>query len=247
MLDRFARGAPALLDLACGRGGDIWKWIDAGVLHVKGIDLSPHEILEAQTRCACDGCWGKGPGKREERAPRVSHCLALQPAQPRSCGGRSGGQGTAAARLRGSKGSTHPGQKAGPRTLGPADDRTRRGGAATVRPCWHALRRRYKEAREKRPDLALDYVFEATPELGLSEWKEARTYDVVTCMFAAHYFFVSEAALKQVCMCGWMGGWGKRGGGMWRVGCWCCAVGALGPCQVPVLSRGCWPAAVPST
>ena len=28
---RFAGGADSLLDLACGRGGDIWKWADAQV------------------------------------------------------------------------------------------------------------------------------------------------------------------------------------------------------------------------
>lgn len=32
----------------------------------------------------------------------------------------------------------------------------------------------------------------------MSEWREDRQYDVVTCMFAIHYFFVTEAALKQV-------------------------------------------------
>jgi hypothetical protein len=36
--------------LACGRGGDIWKWIDAGITVVKGIDLSPGEIEEARKR-----------------------------------------------------------------------------------------------------------------------------------------------------------------------------------------------------
>ena len=47
---RFAGDAESLLDLACGRGGDIWKWIDAGILHVKGVDLSPGEIAEARKR-----------------------------------------------------------------------------------------------------------------------------------------------------------------------------------------------------
>lgn len=44
-----------------------------------------------------------------------------------------------------------------------------------------------------RPTLAA-----CPPQLGVSEWREERQYDVVTCMFAIHYFFVTEAALKQV-------------------------------------------------
>jgi mRNA (guanine-N7-)-methyltransferase len=37
----------------------------------------------------------------------------------------------------------------------------------------------------------------ATPLLGLKEWREPMQYDAVTCMFAIHYFFASEASLKQ--------------------------------------------------
>jgi len=54
---RFAGGADGLLDLACGRGGDIWKWIDAGIDYVKGVDLSPGEIEEAQKRWVGWGVW----------------------------------------------------------------------------------------------------------------------------------------------------------------------------------------------
>lgn len=32
-------------------------------------------------------------------------------------------------------------------------------------------------------------------QLGVSEWREGQHFDVVTCMFAIHYFFVSEHAL----------------------------------------------------
>lgn len=49
-MSRFASGAGSLLDFACGRGGDIWKWIDAGIPVVKGVDLSPGEIEEARKR-----------------------------------------------------------------------------------------------------------------------------------------------------------------------------------------------------
>jgi mRNA (guanine-N7-)-methyltransferase len=105
LINRFAHGAGSLLDLACGRGGDIWKWIDAWITVVKGIDLSPGEIEEA--------------------------------------------------------------------------------------------RKRFAEAQAKRRHQELAYEFVDSPQLGASEWREARQYDVVTCMFAIHYFFVTEQVLKQ--------------------------------------------------
>lgn len=42
--------------------------------------------------------------------------------------------------------------------------------------------------------------FEVSSQLGVSEWRdpEGRLYDNVTCMFALHYFFASELALKQM-------------------------------------------------
>jgi len=108
-LRRFAHGVDSLLDLACGRGGDIHKWIDSGVGYVKGIDLSPGEVEEARHR--------------------YQQTLA------------------------GKRGSI----------------------SASITAC----------------------EFTDTPDLGIKEWKEPREYDVVTCMFALHYFFVSESALKQ--------------------------------------------------
>ncbi|RMZ57007.1 hypothetical protein APUTEX25_002239, partial [Auxenochlorella protothecoides] len=55
----------------------------------------------------------------------------------------------------------------------------------------------FSEAQARKSELSLDYSFEASPELGLSECKESERYDAVTCMFAVHYFFVAEKALKQ--------------------------------------------------
>lgn len=52
LIDIFARGAPRYLDVACGRGGDVAKWIRAGVGFVRGIDVSPAEIEEARRRYA---------------------------------------------------------------------------------------------------------------------------------------------------------------------------------------------------
>jgi mRNA (guanine-N7-)-methyltransferase len=50
LINAFAGSAPRLLDLACGRGGDLHKWTTAGVEFVKGVDLSPGEIQEARRR-----------------------------------------------------------------------------------------------------------------------------------------------------------------------------------------------------
>ena len=52
LIDIFATGAPRYLDVACGRGGDIFKWIGAHVRFVRGIDVSPREIDEARSRFA---------------------------------------------------------------------------------------------------------------------------------------------------------------------------------------------------
>lgn len=50
LIQRFAGGVDRLLDMCCGRGGDLWKWADAGVRFVRGIDLSPMEIEDARHR-----------------------------------------------------------------------------------------------------------------------------------------------------------------------------------------------------
>lgn len=105
LINRFAYGAERLLDLACGRGGDLWKWIDANVTYVKGIDLSPAEIEEARSR--------------------------------------------------------------------------------------------YKKALEGKKAVGTFCDFADSSVLGIEEFRDGTLYDVVTCMFALHYFFVSEKALRQ--------------------------------------------------
>uniref|UniRef100_A0A6B2LA97 mRNA (guanine-N(7))-methyltransferase n=1 Tax=Arcella intermedia TaxID=1963864 RepID=A0A6B2LA97_9EUKA len=50
LIYQFAWGAPCLLDLCCGRGGDLQKWYDAKVRYVKGIDIAAASIEEAQRR-----------------------------------------------------------------------------------------------------------------------------------------------------------------------------------------------------
>ena len=50
LLRRFAAGTASLLDLCCGRGGDLKKWWDVGVQYVCGIDLAEQEVAEAISR-----------------------------------------------------------------------------------------------------------------------------------------------------------------------------------------------------
>ena len=38
------------MDLACGRGGDILKWMDAGVKSAHGLDISTEEVKQARAR-----------------------------------------------------------------------------------------------------------------------------------------------------------------------------------------------------
>jgi SAM-dependent methyltransferase len=119
---RFAADVDKLLDLACGRGGDLIKWADSRVRYVKGVDLSPGEILEARQRFE---------SLKEQRSQQSQQQQQQQ------------GQGA-----------------------------------------QHFL---------------LECEFEDSAALGVEEWRDARApYDVVSCMFAIHYFFVSEQAARQV-------------------------------------------------
>ncbi|QDZ17584.1 mRNA (Guanine-N(7))-methyltransferase [Chloropicon primus] len=106
LLKEFAQDADSLLDLCCGRGGDIHKWINCNVGKVLGVDISTMEIVEAK--------------------------------------------------------------------------------------------RRYLEAKKKRPGARLEAKFNHVACLGTKELDWGAKYDVVTCMFAIHYFFVSEEAIKTL-------------------------------------------------
>jgi mRNA (guanine-N7-)-methyltransferase len=46
----YARGANCLVDVGCGRGGDISKWRDACVKNVVATDLSAAQLEEARAR-----------------------------------------------------------------------------------------------------------------------------------------------------------------------------------------------------
>ncbi|GIL47958.1 hypothetical protein Vafri_4684 [Volvox africanus] len=50
LIMRFAYKQDRVLDLCCGRGGDLQKWRDAQIGYVKGLDISEREVEEAKRR-----------------------------------------------------------------------------------------------------------------------------------------------------------------------------------------------------
>ena len=64
MIEEYAGGAELLVDMGCGRGGDINKWREARVRRVMALDLSAAQLDEARrregqdpSRQATDICW----------------------------------------------------------------------------------------------------------------------------------------------------------------------------------------------
>jgi mRNA (guanine-N7-)-methyltransferase len=55
LLGLFVRPGDRLLDLACGRGGDVHKWRALRAGSVLGLDVSGASIEEARARCAARG------------------------------------------------------------------------------------------------------------------------------------------------------------------------------------------------
>jgi mRNA (guanine-N7-)-methyltransferase len=46
----MASSSVRLLDMATGRGGDVWKWAEIGISHVVALDICASSILEARSR-----------------------------------------------------------------------------------------------------------------------------------------------------------------------------------------------------
>ena len=46
----FCANKQRLLDIGCGRGGDINKWLETGLTYVKGIDASVASVQECRSR-----------------------------------------------------------------------------------------------------------------------------------------------------------------------------------------------------
>lgn len=52
LLEIYANDTDSLLDIACGRGGDIMKWNDCRIKMVHGVDISLYEVREAVRRAS---------------------------------------------------------------------------------------------------------------------------------------------------------------------------------------------------
>lgn len=50
LLNKYASGATSLLDLCCGKGGDLDKWIDNKIKRVVGYDINADSIAQAKAR-----------------------------------------------------------------------------------------------------------------------------------------------------------------------------------------------------
>lgn len=50
LIKKYSKKAYTLLDLACGKGGDLYKWIDSNITYVKGYDNDLDSINEARSR-----------------------------------------------------------------------------------------------------------------------------------------------------------------------------------------------------
>lgn len=73
-----ARGASFLVDVACGRGNDMLKWCEAGVLRALGLDASVAQVAEAQRRC-------ESLGLRRYSFERADDCIAALDDLPDGC------------------------------------------------------------------------------------------------------------------------------------------------------------------
>jgi mRNA (guanine-N7-)-methyltransferase len=52
LLEKYSVKTGNLLDLACGKGGDIYKWVDNNIRQVQGYDIDNDSITEAKRRFA---------------------------------------------------------------------------------------------------------------------------------------------------------------------------------------------------
>ena len=168
LINAFSGGPGAsLLDLACGRGGDIWKWMDAGLSYVLGVDLSPGEVAEAARRFAAakekraKGNKGNSKLSSSGLVAEFRECstLGLEPFSAEPPGDETA---------------------AGGEEIEEANDEEDEAAAAAKR-----KRASLEDTEQKKQEKKKN-----------KRRRRRRRFDSVSCMFAAHYFCSSDAALS---------------------------------------------------
>ena len=219
---RFAWQADSLLDFACGRGGDLQKWFDAGVRSpvltppvvrsqagfrlwhmclLEEVQKQPHflpagSICERHRPVTAGGGGGAAALCFREGASPATRCCVLL-ARGISC--HKSMWLTCTLTIPGlfllHYNSIPPCRADVPITCETAKARFQVG-VLQVQLCnGRPCMHQVAEAAVLYVDAVLEAEFLASPELGLSVWQEPREYDAVTCMFALHYFFASEKTL----------------------------------------------------
>ena len=171
LINAFSGGPGAsLLDLACGRGGDIWKWMDCGLAYVLGVDLSPGEVAEAARRFEEARAKRRGGGGGNKGGNKGG----------RGGGGGGGGAGAelVAEFLECSTLGLEPFSAEPPPPPPPPPAASSPNGA----PADGGGGRGEEEPGKER-------------QRGTRR-RRRRRFDSVSCMFAAHYFCSSDAALS---------------------------------------------------
>lgn len=164
LINKFKGRALSLLDLGCGRGGDIDKWADAGFLRVLGIDPVDDNLTN--------------PGPLNEGA-----CMRALSKRQRAM--KEQGQHL-------NQNQNHT--KNFPKIVFLRMDASRVIGRDYI----EALHETDPEARTlARAVWALDDVVTLPPELRALHGFASQGFDLVTCMFAAHYFFDSLQRLRN--------------------------------------------------
>jgi SAM-dependent methyltransferase len=91
MVKQYAAKVGLLLDLGCGRGGDLSKWRDAGVAHVVAMDLSAEQLEDALRREHDGGKGGKRAAARAAARAVARAAAGARAGARAAAGSREGG------------------------------------------------------------------------------------------------------------------------------------------------------------